>query len=77
MERNKSFSIDLSRIRGTGKFKCPKCGVTISPDDFSEDVYTVLQPVMKKNRLEKIVLQCNRCGSTIHLIGLDFLEELS
>lgn len=53
-----------------------QCGIKISPDDRSEDVYTVLEPVMKEDQLEKIVLQCNRCGSKIHLIGFHALEKL-
>jgi len=69
MDRSKPFKIDLTRIRGKGNVKCPKCGVEISPDDTSEDVYTVLQPIVNKDCLERIVLQCNRCGSRIDLVG--------
>jgi DNA-directed RNA polymerase subunit RPC12/RpoP len=69
MDRSKPYKIDLTRIRGKGNVKCPKCGVEISPDDTSEDVYTVLQPIVNKDCLERIVLQCNRCGSRIDLVG--------
>lgn len=77
MEKGKSFLIDLSKIKGSGDFKCPKCGTQISPDDQSEDTYTILEPVVKENRLEKVVLQCNRCGSKINLIGFRALEKLN
>jgi len=69
MDRGKPYKIDLTRVRGKGNVKCPKCGVEISPDDTSEEVYTVLQPIVNKDCLERIVLQCNRCGSRIDLVG--------
>jgi len=74
MERTKFFIIDLSKTKGSGEFKCPKCGVKISPDDQSENVYTILRPVMKEDCLEKLILRCNYCGSIIHLIGFNILE---
>jgi len=71
MERNKLYTIDLTKTIGNGNVKCPKCGVEISPDDMSEDVYTVLQSIVNKDCLERVVLQCNRCGSKINLIGFN------
>jgi hypothetical protein len=41
----------------------------MSPDDLSEETYTVLKPVMKGDCLEEIVLRCNKCGSRVHLTG--------
>jgi len=73
MVKSKSFFIDVSRTKGSGDFRCPKCGTRISPDDQS-DVYTILKPVMKRDRLERIILQCNTCGSKIYLIGFNVLE---
>jgi len=72
----KLYTIDLTRIKGRGELKCPKCGVEISPDDRTEDAYTILEPVMKGDCLEKIILQCNRCGGQIHLVGFDFLNKV-
>jgi uncharacterized protein with PIN domain len=76
MGKDKSFLIDLSKTKGSGDFRCPQCGIKISPDDKSEGVYTILEPVMKEDKLEKIVLRCNRCGSKIHLVGFHALEKL-
>ncbi|NWG11286.1 hypothetical protein HXY33_06030 [Candidatus Bathyarchaeota archaeon] len=76
MEKNKSFIIDLSKIKGSGEFKCPKCGTKISPDDQSEEAYTILEPIVKEDRLEKVILQCNMCGSKISLIGFRALGKL-
>jgi hypothetical protein len=66
----------LTGIRGIGAFKCPKCGIKISPDDKTEKAYTILKPVMKGDSLEKIILKCNRCQSQIHLTGFQFLNKI-
>jgi predicted RNA-binding Zn-ribbon protein involved in translation (DUF1610 family) len=76
MEKGKSFVIDLSKLKGTGDFQCPKCGTTISPDDQSDEVYTILKPIVKDDRLEKIVLQCNSCGCKINLVGFHSLQKI-
>jgi peptide subunit release factor 1 (eRF1) len=75
MEKTKSFVINLSKTKKRGEFECPKCGVEISPDDKSEDAYTILETVMNGDYLEKLILQCNKCGSRIHLIGFNILED--
>jgi hypothetical protein len=77
MEKGKAFVVDLSKLKGSGEFKCPKCGTVISPDDQSEEVYTILEPVVKEDRLEKVVLQCNTCQSKISLVGFHTLEKLN
>lgn len=75
MQRIWFYTIDLTRISGSGEFRCPKCGTEMSPEDETEEVYTILEAVTKGDCLERIILQCNRCGSQIHLIGFDFLNE--
>ena len=69
MQTTQFFTIDLARINGKGEFKCPKCGVKISPDDTSEKTYSILETEMKGDSLDKIRLQCNKCQSKIHLTG--------
>jgi len=63
------FTIDLSKIEGKGDFPCPKCGVNISPDDESDDVYSILETKVHGDSLEELVIQCNKCGSKIRLTG--------
>ena len=75
MEKSKSFVVDLSKTKRSGEFECPKCGVRISPDDQSEDAYIILETIMKRDCLEKLILQCNKCGSKIQLIGFDSSED--
>jgi len=68
MKRPLVFKVDLTKIEGDGAFPCPNCGASISPDDESENVYTILETKFKGELLEKLVIQC-RCGSEIHLVG--------
>jgi DNA-directed RNA polymerase subunit RPC12/RpoP len=72
----KSFTVDLTQIRGRGDFKCPRCGVEISPDDKTEGTYTILEAIMRGESLDKIALQCNRCKSQIHLTGFHALNSM-
>jgi DNA-directed RNA polymerase subunit RPC12/RpoP len=66
--------LDLTKIQGNGDFPCPNCGVTISPEDETEEVYTVLEEKLKGEVLEELVIQCNKCSSRIRLTGFSFLE---
>jgi predicted RNA-binding Zn-ribbon protein involved in translation (DUF1610 family) len=36
------YTIDLTKIDGTGAFPCPKCGTMISPDDQTEETYQIV-----------------------------------
>lgn len=63
------FTIDLARIEGNGDFPCPNCGASISPDDESEEVYTIVDTRMRGETLEELTIQCNKCGSKIRLVG--------
>jgi len=69
MESPTKFTVDLTQIEGEGDFPCPKCGVTISPDDETEKVYRVLETKVKGDALEELIVLCNKCGSEIHLVG--------
>jgi len=63
------FTIDLAGIEGDGDFPCPNCGVTISPEDETENVYTIVDTRVKGESLEELTIQCNKCGCRIRLIG--------
>lgn len=69
-ESSQMFTIDLATIEGSGDFPCPQCGVTISPDDQTEDTYTIIDTkVNSAQNLEELTIQCVKCGSKIRLIG--------
>jgi hypothetical protein len=63
------FRIDLTKIEGDGDFPCPKCGTVISPDDETEQVYTIVDTKMRGDILEELIITCNKCGSKIHITG--------
>jgi len=63
------YVIDTTKISGEGDFPCPKCGTKISPDDETEENYTILEPKVKDDELVELILQCNKCGSYIKLTG--------
>jgi len=67
------YKVDLRKIDGEGDFPCPKCGTLISPDDESEEVYTIVDTKMREDVLEELIISCNKCGSKIHVSG--FLRE--
>jgi predicted RNA-binding Zn-ribbon protein involved in translation (DUF1610 family) len=67
------YKVNLTKIEGDGDFPCPKCGAIISPDDESEQVYTIVDTRMRGDTLEELVITCNKCGSKIHVTG--FLPE--
>ena len=68
------FVVNLLETEERGEFRCPRCGVEISPDDATENVYRIVELVMNKDDLDKIVIECNDCGSIIHLIGFNLLD---
>jgi len=66
--------LDLTKIDGDGDFPCPICGVVISPEDETEDVYVIIEEKVRNESLEELVIQCNKCGSRIRLTGFPSLE---
>jgi predicted nucleic-acid-binding Zn-ribbon protein len=76
MQLVKSFTVDLTKISGRGDFKCPGCGVMISPEDTTEDTYTILKTIMSGENLDKIALRCSKCKSLINLTGFHIQDEV-
>ena len=52
MQRIEFYTINLAKVKGTGEFKCPKCRTMISPDDKTENVYTIVEPVVENESQE-------------------------
>lgn len=72
-KRQQIYKIDLTKIEGDGDFPCPRCGVLISPDDETEEVYTIVDTKVKGDTLEELVITCKKCASKIHVVG--FLQQ--
>jgi len=73
VEKSVMYSVDLTKIDGDGAFPCPKCGVMISPDDETEEVYAIVETKVKEDELVELILMCSNCGSKIRLTG--FLQQ--
>jgi hypothetical protein len=76
MRQIHAYTIDLTRIGGSGDFPCPRCGAAISPDDCTEEAYEIVEPKVSSYGLEEVVICCRRCGSQIHLTGFSLLQKL-
>lgn len=77
MKQRRVYRVDLTKIDGNGDLSCPQCGIVISPDDATEEKYTVLEPKINSMGLEEVVILCNGCGSRIHLTGFSLLQEIA
>ena len=65
------YQVNLTELQGEGDFPCPGCGVVISPEDETEDIYIILDTKVSGDDLEELVIQCNHCKSTIRLVGFN------
>ena len=65
------YQVNLTELQGDGDFPCPGCGVVISPEDETENVYVILDAKVNGNNLEELVIQCNHCKSKIRLVGFN------
>jgi len=68
--------INLLDIKGKGDFLCPRCQAKISPDDETEESYSILEPKVKNNTLKGLLIQCNNCSNKILLTGFSVLENI-
>jgi hypothetical protein len=73
--KTKEYQLDLSKTDRNGAFHCPKCKTKISPDDNSENVYSIYEAKTAKDNLSELVLYCKRCCSLIHLRGFSGLPK--
>jgi ribosomal protein S27AE len=77
LKQTHAYKVDLAKIDGKGAFPCPRCGGNISPDDFTEEAYSILGTKVNKQGLEELEMRCSKCGSQLHLTGFAILQMLS
>ena len=68
-KKSSTYRVDLVAIDGDGSFQCPKCGLTISPEDETEENYKVIDTKIIKDELVELVIACNKCRTTIEITG--------
>jgi len=57
--------IGLSDLDDTASFHCPNCGSRISPDDETEDVYSIIDHISDGN-LQAVMISC-QCSQQVVL----------
>ena len=77
MKHKSAYALDLTQADGNGDFACPRCGNIISPEDESEENYTILEPKVDGHGLYEVEIRCNKCSSIIFLTGFSSLTKLS
>jgi hypothetical protein len=73
MKQKLIFNVDLVKLEGKGDFLCPCCGMLISPDDETEEVYSVLKAEVRNDLLENLLIRCNNCSNEILLTGFSVI----
>ena len=68
-KKDSSYRINLVAIENDGSFPCPKCRMTISPEDETEENYKIIDTKVVNKELAELVIACGKCGSTIKLTG--------
>ena len=76
MKQVLAHKINLIGLEGKGDFLCPCCGTKISPNDETEEVYSILEPKVRNNTLESLLIRCNNCSNKILLNGFSVLETI-
>ncbi len=76
MKQTQVYVMDLTKTDGEGDFSCPGCGTAISPDDCTEEAYSVLEAKVSNQGLDEVVIRCNKCASELHLTGFSILQKL-
>lgn len=64
-----AYTVDLIAIEGDGSFPCPKCGMSISPEDETETNYKIVDTKVVNGDLAELVISCGKCGSVLKLTG--------
>ena len=68
-KKEPEFKIDLACVQSDGSFSCPKCGMSISPDDDNPENYEILDTNVVNDELVELDISCGKCGSVIKLTG--------
>ena len=77
MKQIQVYVLDLTKIDGRGDFSCPNCGNAISPDECTEEAYSILEANVSDQGLEELSIRCNKCESELHLTGFSLLQKLN
>ena len=74
VKKTEEYTVNLATIDGDGCFPCPKCGLAISPDDETEENYTIVDTKVVNNELAELLVSCGKCSSIIKLTGFQSID---
>ena len=74
MKQLLEYRINMIEQEGKGDFLCPCCRTMISPDDATEEVYSILEAKVRNDVLEDLLIRCNNCSNKILITGFSALE---
>jgi len=77
MKQTQVYVVDLTKIDGRGDFSCPNCGAAITPDDCTNETYSIGEAKVKNQSLEELEIRCNMCSNYLLLTGFSLLQKLS
>lgn len=69
LKRIQVRTADLAKIEGTRDFSCPNRRVTISPEDETESVHSVLETKVRNVSLKELTIVSTECESNVSLVG--------
>jgi len=72
-KQDSAYTINLAAIEGDGSFQCPKCKMSISPEDETEDNYKIEDTKVVNGELAELIISCGKCRSVIKLTGFQGL----
>ena len=68
-KRDSEYTINLANSEEDGSFQCPKCKMSISPDDENEVNYKIEDTKLANGELSELIITCGKCRSVIKLTG--------
>ncbi len=68
-KRDSAYTINIATIEEDGSFQCPKCKMSISPEDETEDNYRIEDTKLVNGELSELTITWGKCKSVIKLIG--------
>jgi hypothetical protein len=69
-EKKCEHTINLANVDSEdGSFACPCCGVSISPDDETEDSYEIMDTKVVDDELAELDIACGKCGCLVKVTG--------
>lgn len=57
--KDHEYIVDLLAVEGDGSFCCPKCGMAISPEDKTEENYTIVNTKVVNDELVELLFAAN------------------